>query len=216
MQPLHYKCANGHAMTDNHELIDTLSVVIAMKGSERLMNPYRNIEPTLPKRHPSPEFSFKFDLFVVVCGFARKYLMEHVLWNAIEQAKLLFYEVDVFPSVESQSAAVAFVVLIGYLLNAPNQFICSLSCPGVWRYPKPRPRVSRVVLQKILAQPLPREECLLPAKLCQRNGVVGKIHVHALVSIPCRFSMTYEYQLERRHRSAFEKMDVLIKSVPVT
>ena len=185
MQPLHYKCANGNAMTDNYELIDPLSVVIAMKGSESLMNPYRNIEPTLSERHPRPEFSFKFDLLVVVCGFARKYLMEHVLWNAIEQAKLLFYEVDVFPSVESQSAAVAFVALIGYLLSASYQFICGLPCSGVRRYPESRARVSRVFLQKMPPQPLPREECLLPAKFRQGNGVVGKVHVYALVSISC-------------------------------
>ena len=46
VQPLHLKCTDRDPVTHDHQLIDAFLVVIAVEGSERLMHPNRDIEPT--------------------------------------------------------------------------------------------------------------------------------------------------------------------------
>ncbi|MGJ7903663.1 hypothetical protein [Lysobacter sp. 1R34A] len=49
-------------MAGDDELVDAALVVIAMKGSEGLVDPDDDIEPAFAERHARPEFPFELDL----------------------------------------------------------------------------------------------------------------------------------------------------------
>lgn len=163
VQPLHEKGPDGDAVTDDHQLVDALLVVVPVKGAECLMHADRDIEPAFSHRHPGPELSLEFDLLVVVRGFVREHLGKLCFRNTIEQTELLLDEIDVFATIEIEFVAIALVGCRRHRLDTADYFVGRLPRSCIGRNPEPGFRLRRVVIEEVPAEPFARSVGLLPS-----------------------------------------------------
>lgn len=203
---------------DDDDVLDPVTLCIAMPGAEGLVNPHGDIPAGLPHWHSRPEVTLELFLLLVVSVFLGELLGQLLVRDTVEEAEPLLAQGDVLPPVEDalvledRVREVRVVDERTTTSQARPQVICGLPRPEVGTYPEARPDggvdtqngvvLVVEVLLEVGSQEVPRILGLLLPLLGEGDCVVSVGAVDVLVDVAQGFAMAnQEDSLDLLHRS---------------